>query len=320
MRYLSYLILIITISFSVSSFAGNTSFTYKDTDVVNNSQLTAYYDLRERNSYIQITHNGIFTNENVTIHVQIFQHDRNCDELNFFDTLTLNDTVIYDLDNLVRNDGSEVPASIDSNSYGYVVISTSDINGNLGAGDIIGNFRIIDDSGYEYRTNMVGPFDSGGVGSVSANSDTNIGHAINFNTINDAKYADIIGYAYQREDGGTNFDTVTNIDEGYSFDIFVYDMDEEPLSCDRRNFACGATMVYGVNEDYPASKGDPLLCPGGGLADPQGGFVNFVNPNFVGTGVPELPSFLRFIGFIGINNGNGTGSMDGWYGFQDVAF
>ncbi|NIP30658.1 MAG: hypothetical protein GTO02_12240 [Candidatus Dadabacteria bacterium] len=94
-------------------------------------------------------------------------------------------------------------------------------------------------------------------------------------------------------------------------------MNEEPLSCDRRNFACGNVMNYGVNEDYPNSKGGPLLCPGAGLADPKGGFIHFDN---IGTTLTNL-DFINFDSdsevllhtYIGINNGDGTGSMDAWH-------
>ncbi|NIP31322.1 MAG: hypothetical protein GTO02_16925, partial [Candidatus Dadabacteria bacterium] len=93
----------------------------------------------------------------------------------------------------------------------------------------------------------------------------------NFNTVDGAMYADVVGYAYE----GESLSTVTNIDEGFSFDIFTFDLDEEPLSCDRINFACGNVMNYGINEDYMASRGNNILCPGGGLSNPKGGFISF---------------------------------------------
>ncbi|NIP31312.1 MAG: hypothetical protein GTO02_16885, partial [Candidatus Dadabacteria bacterium] len=218
---------------------------------VDPAQLSAYYDLRNRSSYIQITNT---TAQTRTIHVQIFQHDRSCDELNFFDELTANDTVVYNLDNIIKNDGSVAPINLADDSSGYVVVS--DVN--FERSSLIGNFRIVDDEGYEYRANMAGAQLSGSVVTNLSSGDVFIA---NFNTADGANYADLVGYAY--DDG--NSTTVTNYDPGVSFDIFVFDLNEEPLSCDTRVFACGGIMNYGINEDYPASRGNDLLCPGGGL-------------------------------------------------------
>ena len=272
------------------------------TDAIDqNPWKSAYYDLRSRKSYLQITNPE---NENVRIHIQIFQHDRECSELDFFDELTPNDTVIYDLDNLVRNNGSEVPANLNDDSYGFIAISPDDGSGGiLGDVDLIGNFRIVDDSGYEYRTNIAG----------SSNSETGFDDAIaEFNTVSDAKYADVVGYAYILINDCT-VSSVANLDAGFNFEIFQFDLDEEPLSCDIRNFACGNVMNYGINEDYLNSRGGPLLCPGGGLANPDGSFVSFEN----GRKAEDPNEDVVFVGLIGINNNNGTGSMDYWVYHQN---
>ena len=98
---------------------------------------------RERDTYIQITNTSDST---ITIHVQVFQNDRNCDELNFNDELTANDTVVYDMDNIVKNNGSEVPINLQNDSFGYVVVSIGDGSEILRRGEaIIGNFRIVDE-------------------------------------------------------------------------------------------------------------------------------------------------------------------------------
>lgn len=325
--------------------------------------LTAYYDLRNRDSYIQITNTSSL---NIEIHVQIFQQDRNCGELDFFDQLTPNDTVVYDMSKMIKNDGTPLPINLQDDSYGYVVVSTSggifdfQAPGSKTALEtfftsLIGNFRIIDEAGYEYRTNMA----SHGLYPILDNLDESPGpddddddfpqipalpRFANFNTIDGAILADVVGYSYianfgfqfeespESEPAEIFFsDTVTNFDPGIDFNIFVFDMNEEPLSCDRRNFACGKVMNYGINEDYLNSKGGPLLCPGGGLANPDGGFVTFedgifptyditfTNINFIeggedSEGLFSINYFLPyFVGLIGINNGNGTGSMDYWY-------
>ncbi|NIP32073.1 MAG: hypothetical protein GTO02_21925 [Candidatus Dadabacteria bacterium] len=311
MKYFKYLILAIITAIPVNTFSGglidrpstDLSGSFK---VFSSLQLSAYYDLRDRESYIQVTN---FSSVSQSIHIQIFQHDRNCDELDFFDELTPNDTVIYDMNNIVKNNGDPAPINLQDNSYGYVVISkfTPGTNELTEGPALIGNFRIIDDAGYEYRSNMIDiiPGDSIQINSVN--------YIANFNTIDNANFSDVIGYSY--DDGGSfGFSTVTNVDNGFSFDIFVFDMDEEPLSCDRRNFACGNIMNYGINEDYPASRGNNLLCPGGGLANPQGGYISFVNGLDLDGNPPGSDGNDDiFIGLIGINNGNSTGSMDIWF-------
>ena len=126
MKFIKYIILILTVVFPINAISGGL-IDRPDTDLANsgilrlNIQLSAYYDLRNRESYIQITN---ISSTSQTIHVQIFQHDRNCSELDFFDELTPNDTVIYDMNNIVKNNGSTVPINLQDDSYGYVVITT----------------------------------------------------------------------------------------------------------------------------------------------------------------------------------------------------
>ncbi len=141
----------------------------------------------------------------------------------------------------------------------------------------------------------------------------------NFNTVDGAMYADVVGYGYTEDDEDS---TILNLDNGFSFDIFIFDMNEEPLSCDRRNFACGKIMNYGINEDYKASRGSDLLCPGGGLANPDGGFISFQNgSNDAGTPIgDDASSDDVFVNFIGINNNDGTGSMDTWIYVEGFEF
>ena len=301
MRILKSLLFSLLILLPLVSYAGepfvqsNLSFNHKYDE---SNELLGYYDLRNRSTYVQVTHQDDDENP-LCIHVQIFQQDRGCTELNFEDELTPNDTVIYDLDNILRNDGTAVPINLLDDSSGYVVVTDENT---AASSTLIGNFRIIDNSGYEYRTNMAG------AGPTPDFTFALTNYIANFNTIDGAQYADIIGYAYD----GSNLTTVRNLDLGVDFNIFVFDMDEEPLSCDTRNFACGAIMNYGINEDYTASRESNLLCPGGGLADPNGGYVSLENPVFTMDTSVTFNDDEIFVGLIGLNNGDGTGSMDYW--------
>lgn len=277
---------------------------------------TAYYDLRDRKSYIQITNSG--DQNPYCIHVQIFQQDRGCTELDFYDELTANDTHIYDLDNLIRNDGSEVPINLDDDSYGYVGISAASVSSDGicnrdgsddGGETLLGNFRIIDDDGYEYRVNLIS--EEGSLSFSIVDEGNIIKHAlINYNILNQSATSDIVGYMYTQQEPQN--DSITNRDFGLNFSIFQIDEDEERLSCDRVNFACGEgkNMYYGINEDIPASKGGPLLCNGAGLLDgQQHGYISMEDPA-IGTNTLPVDDSTEFVCLVGLNNGNGTGSMD----------
>ncbi|NIP29386.1 MAG: hypothetical protein GTO02_03245 [Candidatus Dadabacteria bacterium] len=301
MKFFKYFVLALILISPTNIFAQGGIFSVSNnTDLSGAEYMSAYYDLRNRNTHIQITN---ISERTITIHVQIFQHDRECDELNFEDSLTSNDTVVYDLDNIIRNDGSEVPINLLDDSYGYIVVSSLT---DTFDDPFIGNFRIIDNSGYEYRTNLATP---------EQILESDLDMIANFNTVDEASFADVVGYA---------FDTINtfpfsaiNFDPGFDFDVFIYDMEEDPLSCDTRNFACGNIMNYGINEDYTASRGENLLCSGGGLADPNGGYIFFDNPRPNRMLLDDEE--VLFIGLIGINNGDGTGSMDYWFEIEGIA-
>ncbi|NIP31107.1 MAG: hypothetical protein GTO02_15305, partial [Candidatus Dadabacteria bacterium] len=189
MRIVKSLIFSLIFVIPFNTFASNIT-RVPSTDRLADGQITSYYDLRDRKTYIQVTNTGFGEDGPVTIHVQIFQHDRNCDELNFFDELTLNDTVVYDLDNIIKNDGTAAPINLQDDSYGYIVISTLDPTStdnppSTDDENLIGNFRIVDIKGYEYRSNMVGAT----LGfNVSTDQDNLIA---NFNTVDGAMYADV---------------------------------------------------------------------------------------------------------------------------------
>ena len=316
MKLVKYLFMALLIMLPINSFAGSAPafIGSHDTDTLVSSayeQITAYYDLRDRSTYLQITNDSLseLTPANTIIHVQIFQHDRDCSELDFFDELTPNDTVVYDLDNIVKNNGEDVPINLLEDSYGYVVVTAtlaSDTDMRDTTRQLIGNSRIVDNDGYEYRTNMPNT----GSAAIRGLSDFLIA---NFNNIDGANQADVIGYGYV--DNTATSSSVSNLDRGLNFDIFIFDLDEEPLSCDNKNFACGTVMNYGINDDYESSRDNPPLCAGGGLSDPKGGFISFENATDNFTAPPDFPftpTTHQFLGFIGINNGDGTGSMDMW--------
>ncbi len=291
----------------------------------------AYFDLRDRSTYVQVTNDGV--NENpLCIHVQIFQQDRGCSELDFNDTLTPNDTVVYNMDNLVRNDGSEVPINLADDSYGFVAISavrcSDNTDGSLND-PLLGNFRIIDDSGYEYRMNLVTDRDEKilmppiAPGFINPIDIVTANIVIPFNTVDGSKFADVVGFITEDnrfisgQTGDGSAAHVYNEEVGITFEVFQFDENEEPLSCDKKTFGCGPNVVlnYGINDDYPASRGNNLLCEGGGLKPGQtNGYISLENPTFLSPidKVPEDPPIndFEFVCLVGLNNGDNTGSMD----------
>lgn len=139
-------------------YASESAFTGADDIGVTDSasmQLYSFFDLRDRDSFIQITNTA---NSNQVIHVQIFNVMDNCNENNFYDTYTGSDTYTYNLRNIITNDGNPAGVVLPGDAFGIVVATTV-----LGVGEnsvinqvLIGNSRIIDILGYEYRSNLIG--------------------------------------------------------------------------------------------------------------------------------------------------------------------
>jgi len=309
-------------------------------------QLVGYYDLRDRESFMQVT--NVLSNP-ITIHVQIFNVNFDCVENNFYDTLTGTDTHVYNLRDITTNNGEPSGVNLLDDAYGFAVITIVEgvggdaIQFDVDSGDfIMGNARIIDNSGYEYRTNMQG-FNTNepaefGLGSTLT---------FNFNQAGGANLSDIVGIAFERAGPGnvevlaTNFEVVNVI-----FDVDITDNRENQFSCRDVMFACinednpkyeallssasenilinevavsVAALEYGINDAFPHSQGGPVLCPQNNITE---GTVRLTVEDFFG----EQPGNLNdgffgfldgdefFAGFVGLNNGNGRGSMDAiWY-------
>ena len=164
-KYLiAFSILIISICFLGIDIgnASHNSISITDTGA---GSLYSFFDLRDRETFVQVTNtanpdvsNNIDVSVDVPIHVQIFNVDDNCNENNFFDTLTPFDTHVYNMSDILRNDGNPSGVSLPSDAYGMVVFTVvTGIGGEtLENSVLIGNFTILDIAGYEYRTNMLG--------------------------------------------------------------------------------------------------------------------------------------------------------------------
>jgi hypothetical protein len=269
-------------------------------------QLVSFFDLRDRETFIQITNTEGLDGR---IHVQIFNVENNCNENNFFDNFTGNDTHVYNMRDVQTNDGNPSGVVLPENAYGFVVITETVKRPR----SLIGNLRIIDNKGYEYRTNLLAR------NFQDTRESTESDFTFNFNVQGAVSLSDIVGFTYNVYE---NPDEVTAADLTRSWglmDIDILDLNENVFSCRNVIFACTdqdnprleelledvgnasvASFEYGINNAIPHSKGGELLCPGNNI---QEGFVNINALEWIGTGGL----------FIGLNNGNGRGSMDSWW-------
>ena len=340
-----FILLIITLFYPVSNshsgIPGAASpFYFLDNTDTSSSGNFSIFDLRNRESYIQLT--NVEQSENITLHVKIFNVNDNCNENNFFDVYTPNDTHIYNMRDIITNDGNPSGVTLPNDAYGVVIVTVVIGNGPIMIDEIfpqiIGNFRIIDDSGYEYRTNSAGLLN--GIFIVIIDPEFRSTATFNFNKEKGVILSDIIGIpvAFTGDDdddliGGEffNFDISNPLDAFSAFDVDIINNNEVVFSCRDVIYACVdednplldellqqvgdddddgapsqnssanvARFEYGINEAIPNSKGGELLCPGNNIPE---GIVK------LRTEASGNNTFL-FAGYIGLNNGNGRGSMD----------
>ncbi len=298
-------------------------------------QLYAFFDLRDRESFIQITNadnNPDFegTGSDVTIHIQIFNVGDDCNENNFFDTLTPNDTHVYNMRDIQTNNGAPSGVLLPDNAYGIVVISLIE-NGSIFVSDespLVGNFRVLDNSGYEYRTNLAGIFNAEEQEVLPFGE--NGFYTINFNKIGNVTLSDVVGISVGVINSSEDGINLANITENFTvIDVDIFNNNEVPFSCRNIIFSCVdqdnprleelleaaadeghsasvASFEYGINEAIPHSKGGELLCPN-----------NVIEEGFALLKVlfqfDNRDSGPFFAGYVGLNNGNGRGSMDSFW-------
>lgn len=335
------------------SIPGNAAVNYSQTDsngLDSFSSLFYFFDLRERETFIQLTFkdrtdfNGGQVNGAIA-HVQIFDVSNNCNENDFFDNYTVNDTHVYNMRDIQTNDGNPSGVVLPDGAYGIVAVNMV-IPAGPTPGDPIGNMRIIDNNGYEYRTNAHGSLSRVDTFDPSINPD--VFFSFNFNQQGGVTLSDVVGITlYRVSDDEAPFfgEWIAEPVQGIfsPFDIDIVDNNETIFSCRDIIYSCVnqehplleelltiaetanvASFEYGINNAIPHSKGGELLCPGNVIS--EGAVI--LRPETYPTSeafmnvLPEErpPSFY---GFVGLNNGNGRGSMDSfWFynfflGFED---
>ena len=301
---------------SINTYAGGPiRIPLVETDNNKNFSIMAFFDLRDRESFVQVTNTSTSA---ANLHVQIFNVGNLCNENDFFDDYTGNDTHTYNLREIITNDGAPSGVVLPEDAYGIVVVSSED----NGADEImiIGNFRVLDNMGYEYRTNMPG------IESTDPDTFTPADYFANFNQEGGVTLSDVVGVLLVENSGASGFewDASNVIDTFIVADVDIIDNNEVLLSCRDVIFACvrpddplvdellanddiegenGAAVAsfeYGINNAIPGSRSDELLCPGNVIGE---GILNLTVEGITGSG----PFFAAFIG---LNNGNGRGSMD----------
>ncbi len=258
-------------------------------------QLYYFWDLRDGESFFQVTNTADF---GVTVHIQVFDSSKDCAEFDFLDDFTPNDTHVYNVRSLDRNcaaDGlgcTPLASPVLDGDFGFVVVSDGSDNDAL-----IGNFRIIHNAGFEYRTNAAGLEDD------SFENIFDPEYTFNFNDVNGTTFADVVGISAFAEPG-TVFSGPGEFVDPAIFFVQLWDENENPLSCPEVSFSCATDL--GINQKIVNADGAPSLCLG---TDARGIGNLFADP---GTLLETNPPNV-FIGFLGLNNGDHTGTMDSFW-------
>jgi len=286
--FLTVLLLLLTFSFTSFNNAnsGGLNLPLAETDT-NVYQLYSFFDLRDRESFIQVTN----PEGARTVHFQVFDVSNLCTENNFYDDYTPNDTHVYNMRNIETNDGDLSGVDLPAGAYGFVVVTAVFGEGQPADldGEIIGNFRVLDDSGYEYRSNSQ---NGTLLDELSGNQLT-----FNFSSTGGINETDVIGITVKDVESGE----VSASASGVTFDTNLYNNNEIPFSCSDTTFLCGAnTFEYGINEALPNSRDGAVTCGSNNIDE------GFVILDRLTDNDTEL-----FAGYVGLNTGGSSrGSMD----------
>ena len=317
---LAFLLVLPMLVLPTQATAGNSALPLIDQTDTGVNRLIYYWDVRDRDTLFQLTNTSTST---IVVHIQIFNVGSPatvCEEVNWDDVYTGGDTHVYDIENLESNctaDGlpdSECEAAPNPDlTGGYGFVSISLISGEEFA--MIGLFRILDGpGGYEYRTNAAGE---------DFFADEAVDFVLNFNSVDGNNLSDVVGIVYEE----VAFDTV-DADEfddaffgGESGDPFevelpqvhIFDEFEDGTSCEPTNFGCEVgQMNRGIDNSIPNSRQAALnnrICNTSVLTESNEAGWLYLPFDFFDFG-EDGSTF--FVGFLGLNNGNGTGSMDSW--------
>ena len=316
-----------TVLFAVNVYAGSPTdeeLDFNETDA-EEDVLIGVFDLRDRETFIQVT---LTDDDADTVHVQLFNLSQSCGENNFFDEYTGNDTHVYNIRNITTNDGNDPGFQLPDGAYGFFVVHFQDEEG-------IGNLRIKDANGYEYRTNLQGGSNQSDLGPQSDDNEW----WFNFSQEEGVVLSDIFGVMVSELNEFTSGTKLAPITESWNaVNVNILDLNEVLFSCADSVFTCtdgtdplipelleiiaeetdddlGAiqpeqvNVEFGINEAIPNSKGAPLVCPNNTVT---AGTVFF---NEEENDVEDDGDDSVFVLFVGLNDGNSRGSFDSaWAG------
>ena len=295
------ILLIILLLSSLNTLNGYSAPFYPNIETEKSSfQLFYYWDLRNRDSSFQVFNTS---NTGIRVHVQVFMANSTvhpCEDIDFVDEFTPFDTHIYQLKNLIRNNGTPLPPDfgVSNNTFGFAVVTVVSATGLEPVMNPVlqGSFRIVDNSGYEYRANPAG---------VSSTSSPTDHYSFNFDTLGSSTFSDVVGIPIIRV--GSGFGIVQGGQNIFAkFDLFIVDEDENDLSCSPAIFTCSASgLNKGINNTIRNTKDNSRICN----TSQNTGLMRFEPPLFSGGG-PGLTQAEFFVGFIGLNDGANIGSMD----------
>lgn len=305
-KCLKILVICLSLLVPYSAFAGHGGIDDTDSTTM---QIVSFFDLRDRESFVQVTN---VVNSAQVLHIQIFTVGSLCQENNFYDTYTGNDTHTYNLRDIQTNDGNPSGIVIEPDAYGVLIATVVEGVGGDSIGEevLIGNLRILDVNGYEYRTNLQGHDPD-----AESNEPE---YFFNYNEQAGIIFSDIVGIPLC--DTGDGFIEVAFDDPVAEYalvDVDIFNLNEVVFSCRNVIFACitedsprfqelleqagdasVAAFEYGINDSITHSKGGELLCPNNVVSE---GIVRLRDINI---------NTSTFMVFVGLNNGNNRGSMD----------
>lgn len=326
-------------------------------------RLVYFVDTRDRDSFVQVTNT---TSRGINIHVQLFDLNNavsECNQCDFPDMLTPDDTHVYNVKDMKSNTcigancvpqiaGGVSQCGLDDGHYGFVVISFDNYKDGEGVcgggsdcfvegGPLIGMFRIIDASGYEYRTNAAGKEvlrgeHDGWVGPgeeilVRRNGGRAWDDLVNFELADGNNLSDLVGITYWELDHATvNASPLVGTSFGADLTdpIMIYREDETQNSCNATVFSCKpGNLDKGIDRSLPNSKGQVNeVCTTTRLPENHAGWLHMpfsgfsCQPPFGDSDdfkcIDSIKDNAFFVGFIGLNNDDGTGSMDSWWSIR----
>ena len=298
----TYFFIFLFLFFSIISLPTSS---YSVDEQVFSYQLFYAWDLRNRETFIQVTS---VDSSDIDIHFQIFDSTNLCNELDFYDTLSTGDgtTHIYNMSNITTNNGDPSGVVLPSNSFGFVAITVVNATTGLSVNNptLFGNLRIVDNSGFEYRSNSI-PF-------PTSDDPFNANFLFGFKELTPTSFSDLMIFGVT-DVGPGKFGVSAGSNIGDIFDLSIYNNEEVVFSCANVVLKCTeANTAFGINtripNEYNPGNG---LCLGNGLSE---GFVKFTfDPEFFDDFATSegIDTRARFIfGFKGINNNGNRGSME----------